>query len=472
MVGISSCGAYIPMYRLSRDLVGKAWGSGLQKGERSVANYDEDSITMAVEATFDCLQDIDHQNVDGLFFASTTSPYKEKQCSSIVVGAADLNREITTFDLANSLRAGTNALKAALETVRGGTLRNVLVTAADCRLGYPNSASEQNFGDAAAAFLISDSDVIATVEDSFSVCDDINDIWRMDGDTFVKSWEERWVLAYGYTKNMKQAISGVMKKRGLSAKDFTKAVFYAPDARSHLDLGRSLGFDTKTQLEDPLLATVGNAGAAHAMLMLVAALEEAKPGDRILLASYGDGSDAFILRVTEGIEKARKARGVKGYLTTKKMMPTYEKYLSYRQLLASPEELIRLFPAATVMWRTRNWSLSCHGSKCKRCGMVAFPIQRVCYGCQAKDEYEEVRLSDKKGKVFTFALDNLAGTPEPPVVQTIVESDEGKARIYCLMTDCDPSMVKVDMPVELTFRKIHQIGGFNNYFWKCRPIRE
>ncbi len=465
-----SFGVYVPFYRLSRDLIAKAWGGRSIGGERSVANYDEDSITMAVQAAVNCLGDIDRNKIDGLFFASTTFPYKEKQCSSIVAGAVDLRRDIITVDFANSLRGSTNALRLAIDTVSNKSARNVLVVAADSRLGYPQSLHEQSFGDGAAAILVGNSSPIAYIEAQVSISDDIIDVWRLDTDTFVRSWEDRWVLSYGYAKNVKEAVSRIMKENNLVAGDIARVAICAPEVRSQRELARDLGFTT-SQLQEPLLENIGNTGAAHPLLLLALALDEAKTGERILLASYGDGSDAFLLRVTKPIKEAKSHQDIKRHLATKKALPTYEKYLVYRQLLAQPEEFVRLFPSATVMWRTRNWVLAGHGSKCKRCGLVTFPIQRICYGCQAKDEYEEIRLTDKKGKVFTFSLDYLAGTPNPPVIQTIVES-EGGARIYCLMTDCEPEEVKVDMPVEMVFRKFHQIGGFHNYFWKCRPVRE
>lgn len=469
MVGIKSYGAYIPIVRMNRDIISKAWGTRSIGGERSVANYDEDSLTMAIEAVLDCMGGEDRQGIEGLFFASTTSPYKEKACSSIAATVADLNKEMWTCDFGNSLRAGTSALRAALSTVKSGERKNILVTAADCRLGTPRSVDEQTFGDGAAAVLLGDSDVIATIEDVYSVSDDITDVWRTDQDTFVRSWEDRWVLTNGYTNNMKAAISGIMKRQGLTPKDLARVVLYSPDARSHVSLAKSLGFDPKAQLQDPLITTVGNVGTAQPLVLLISALEESKPGDRILLASYGDGSDAFILQVTDAIERVKDKRGVKGSLERKIMLSSYEKYLAFRQLVALPEEFIKLFPSASVLWRTQKWALRCHGSKCKNCGLVSFPIQRVCFGCQSRDEFEEVRLSDKKGKVFTYSLDSLAGGVDPPTVQTIVESEEGGARIYCLMTDCNPKEVKVEMPVEMTFRRFHREGGFYNYFWKCRP---
>ena len=90
MAGVIAYGAYIPIYRLSREAIAQGWGSRSQGGERSVANYDEDSLTMAVEAGLDCLQGADYSRVDGLFYASTTAPYREKQCAVLAAAVLDL----------------------------------------------------------------------------------------------------------------------------------------------------------------------------------------------------------------------------------------------------------------------------------------------------------------------------------------------------------------------------------------------
>jgi hydroxymethylglutaryl-CoA synthase len=467
MSGIISYGAYVPLWRLSRDAIGAAWGR--------VANNDEDTVTMAVEAVLDCLAGTDRNSIDGLYFASTTSPFREKQCATLVAAAADLKPEIITADFTNSLRAGTTALRAALDAVNSDSAQNVIVVAADCRLGYPRSDYEQNFGDAAAALLVSKKgNPIANVKASYSTSNEMYDVWRLDKDTFVQSWEERFLIEHGYTENMSKAITALMKKQNLAAGDITKAVFYAPTARSQQQLARKLGFDPKTQLQDLLNNNLGVCGCAHALLLLVAALEVAKEGDKFLVASYGDGSDAFLIEATDGVDKTRSGRrGVKGFLASKQALPTYERYLSYRGMLEpQPGEPFRLFPAATTSWRERNWATRFHGSKCKNCGMTTFPIQRVCYNCQAKDNYEEVRLSDKRGKVFTFSLDNLAGRSDDPLIpQTVIESDLENTRIYCIMTDFDPKEIKIGMPVEMTFRRFYEGAGMYIYFWKCRPIR-
>ncbi len=475
MAGIISYGAYIPLWRLARDAIAAAWGSASSGGERSVANNDEDAITMASEAAIDCLAGLERERVDGLYFASTTSPYKEKECSTLVATAADLRAEIVTADFGNSLRAATAAFRAALDAVSGGSASQVLVTVSDCRIGYPRSTHEQTFGDAAVALLIGNTGKPAvTVEGTYSLSNELYDVWRLDKDIYVQSWEDRFIIEHGYMENMESAISGLLRKKALSARDVTKAVLYAPTSRAQQGLARRLGLDAKMQLQDLLIGNVGITGCAHALLMLVAALEEARADDRILVASYGSGCDAFLLRVNEEIEQVKdNRRGVRGYLNSRKPLSNYARYLSYRGLLEpQPGEPFRLFPAATTAWRERNWSIRMHGSKCRNCGTVAFPIERVCYGCRSKDDFEEVRLSDRKARVFTFTVDSLAGRSDDPAVPQIgVEFDYHNTRAYLLMTDCDPGEVKVDMPVEMTFRRLYEGAGMYNYFWKCRPIR-
>jgi hydroxymethylglutaryl-CoA synthase len=472
MAGIKAYGAYIPAFRLSRDAIAMAWGRSSLGGERSVANNDEDTATMATAAGLDCLSGEDRGEVDGLFFASTTPPYREKMTATLVAAALDLEREISTADYANSLRAGTSALKMACETVNGGSARGVLVLASDCRLGYPKSDMEQGFGDAAGALLFSKDGAIATLDVAHSISSEMMDAWRKPEDTFVRSWESRWVLGEGYSAIVQEAVAGILSKSGLGPADIRKAVVPAPDSRAHGRLMKDLGFD-RDQVQDPLLAQVGDCGSAQPLLMLASALEEAHPGDRILLVGYGDGADAFIFRVTDDIRHLPKKRGVRENLAARLPLASYERYLSYRGILETvPGEPFRLLPSATAYWRDRDAILRCYGSRCRQCGTLTYPPQRVCYSCRSKDDFEKVRLADRRGRVFTFSLDNLAGrSDDPVVVQTVVEMDPQGTRFYCMMTDCIPSEVRVGMEVELTFRRLYEGAGFYNYFWKCRPAR-
>ena len=169
MIGITSYGAYVPLRRLS---------TGPQT-EKAVANWDEDSLTMAVAAAIDCLGNIDRKSIDGLYFASTTPPYAEKLSATTAAWAIDLRRDILTADVTDSLRAGTGALKMAADTVRAGSAKNVLVTASDLRMGG-------DFADGAAAFVIGDKDVIATIEASYSLNNELLDVWRAGGSVLCR----------------------------------------------------------------------------------------------------------------------------------------------------------------------------------------------------------------------------------------------------------------------------------------------
>lgn len=472
MVGITSYGAYLPIYRLSRDTIANSWERGSLKGERSVANNDEDSVTMAVEASSDCLKGLDRKKVDGLFFATSNAPYKEKLGGGLIATILDLPEEIITADYANSLRAGTAALRSAVDAVKAGSANNILVTAADCRLAYPRSDQEQWFGDGAAAFSIGTTNVIATIEASSSINKEIMDVWRNDDDQYVKIGEGRFILNEGYMASMKEAISSILGKSGKKPSAITKLVLPSPDYRTHITLAKMLGFDPNSQLEDTLLGSVGHCGVAHPLMLLVAALEKSNPGDTILMASYGDGAEALLFHVTEELAKIKPRRGIKNYLQSKMMLTSYEKFLSFRgQLEAVPAEPFRTFPSASAYWREQNSILRCHGSRCKKCGRSIFPAQRICFNCRSKDDFEEIRYAEQVGEVFTFSIDRLAGrSDDPVVVQTVFEVDDG-ARFYLVMTDCDPETVNIGQEVEFTFRRIYEGAGFHNYFWKCRPVR-
>ena len=335
MVGIVSYGAYIPIYRLSLETIGSAWGKPAGRGEKAVANADEDSITMAVEAVLDCLTGRGREVVDRLYLASTTTPYREKQSASIVRAATDLREEIVTVDISNSLRGMTSAIDAAVNSVKAGAAKNVVVVASDTRVPAPNSEFEPLLGDGSAAFLIGDTDVAVSIEGSYSISSEFLDMWRKDGDSYPMSWEDRFVREEGYEKIIPAAVQTLMKNYGLTPKDFAKAVYYGPNARIHATLAKKMGFDPKTQVQDPMFNSIGNTGCALAPMMLVAALEEAKPGDKILFLTYGDGVDAYILQVTEQIEKIRDRRGIKRHLASKMMIPAYGQYLQMRGKLVN-----------------------------------------------------------------------------------------------------------------------------------------
>src|SRR5579871_274519 len=467
MVGITSYGAYVPMLRLPLAAIGGGKGGG--GPEKAVANWDEDGVTMAVAAAVDCLRGIDRASVDAVLFASTSYPFKEKQGAAIVAKALDLRRDVRTADLGDSLRAGTNALRAGADAIRAGSARRVLVVAGETRMAAPRTPLEASLGDGAAAFLLGADDVAVRFEAAHQVADEIIDVWRTEGDPFVHAWEDRFVVDHGYRANVREVVQRLFAATGLRPEAFVRVVLFGPDARRHALVARDLGFDA-TRVQDALVGKVGNAGAALWPLLLAASLEQAKAGERILVVSYGDGAESLVLETTPRVERLEGRRGVSWHLARRAELPSYDMYLRFRQLLATEHDRrAGAGLSATKHFRDRDSDVSLLGQRCRRCAQAQFPRQRVCFTCYARDEFEAVRLSDKIGTVKSFTFDNFAGSPNPPLVAGIVDV-EG-ARLYVQMTDVSPREVKLGMPVEMTFRKIHEAGGTPNYFWKSTPVR-
>lgn len=480
MVGITSYGAYIPWYRLNQKAITGAvgfMGNSAAPGEKAVANWNEDSITMAVAAGMDCLKGMERKNVDGLYFATTSQPYLSRQNSTIVSTALDLPAEIATADFVACTKSGTGALLSALAAVTGQELHNVLVTAADCRTGKPGGGQEHLYGDGGAALLIGSDNVIAKYEGHYSVSYDFPDRWQSVGERWEHSWEDRFIRDEGYTKIIPQAISGLLKKYNLNIKDFARIVFPGIYPREQLDICKKLGADGK-QVQPSTQDMIGDTGSASPLLMMVAALEDAKPGDKILLASYGSGSDALFFTVTDSIEKIKTGRsGFKKNLAYKKELATYEKYLAFRGAL-QVEVGIRgediTFTRNSTMWRNRASILSLRGTKCKRCGTPQFPAQRICVNpeCGAADEMESYPFYDKQAMLFTYTGDNLAPSFDPPAIYGILDFDGG-GRYWFDITDCELTQLKVGMPMEMTFRRkaLDEAHGQHVYFWFATPVR-
>lgn len=479
-IGISAYGVYIPRYRLSRKTISEAMGwlsPGASPGEKAVANYDEDSLTMAAAAGSDCLKDINRAGVYSLYFASTTFPYREREGAAIIATALDLSPNLRTADMANSLKAGTGAIITAYDSVKAKGADNILVCGSDSRLGKPGSPQEMIFGDGAAAFLLSSNGVIASLEGWYSTSYDFSDYRRSEGDKFVRATEDRFIRQAGYTRFIPEAISGLLKKYKLETKDFAKVAYPCLNFREHAAIGKRLGFQPE-QIQEPLFSPIGETGVASPLILLVAMLEEAKPGDNILLASYGNGAEALFFKVTEEIAKVKDRERLKKSLTDKRELASYEKYLTFRGIIpvevgggegeVAPTKL-------PLTWRERKAILSLYGSKCKRCGTPQYPPQRICVNpdCGAVAEMEDYRFADKKGIIFSYTADNVASSISPPLLYGMIDF-EGGGRFVFELADCDEDSTKIGMPVAMSLRRkyIDEPRGIHGYFWKAIPIRE
>ncbi|MBN2397153.1 MAG: hydroxymethylglutaryl-CoA synthase family protein [Deltaproteobacteria bacterium] len=481
MVGITSYGAYIPWYRMNRAIIFEQLGwfnpanASVARGEKAVANYDEDSVTMAVAAALDCLGGQSREGVDGLYLASTSLPFAQRQNAVIVSQGLDLPPGVRTADFGGSTKVGTTALLAALDAAESGSM---MVCASENRLAKPGSSQEHTYGDGAAAFLTGNEDVLAQFKGSFSVSTDFIDFRRTQEEKFPHAWEERWIRDAGYARIIPQAVAGLLDRHDLKIADFAKVILACPVAGAVKGLLAAIGASPE-QMQDTMMDRVGDTGAALPLMMLAAALEEAHAGDKLLVASYGSGSDALWFEVTDRIEAFRTGarQGVKGHLAARNDLSVYGKYLVFRNLI--PLEVgIRgeeVTPTAmTVLGRDGNAISALVGSRCRACGTPQYPKQRICVNpdCGAVDDMEEYRFSDKTGTLTAYTGDNLAFSWDPPQIYGLVDFEDG-GRILLDLTDCSLDSVKVKMPVTLSFRRKYADPqrGYYGYFWKAVPVK-
>ncbi len=471
MTGIVSYGAYIPYYRLKKDTVAQAYGKHAGKGAKAVANYDEDSITMAVAAAMDAIANCDKTGMSAVYFASSSSPYKENQAAAELAAVLDLDQGIRTADFANTLRAASSAMLAGFDAAeKTGGLS--LVTASDCRLGAADGKLETELGDAAAAFVLGSEDLLAVLDGSASVSQSAADEWRASDDRFVRNWDVRYANTQLYTPMVTKAVTTLLKQLGLTAADFSKLVLYGHDDKTRTGLAAKLGFQPE-QIAPSMFGDIGNTGNAAAGLMLCSVLDKASCGDRILVVTYGEGCDAMAFTVTEKAGRYKPVRPVENLLKHMDDSLVYGKYLKWRGLITCepqkrPDQERSALPD---YFRNYKKNHNLYGCRCTECGTAVFPPQRVCVHCHSIDKMEPYSFLDKKGHIRTFTIDGLSLSLDPPNILVVLEF-EGGGKLMTYLVECKKENVHVGMNVRPTYRKMFTANGIHTYFWKVIPEEE
>lgn len=466
MYGIQAYGTYVPFYRLKKATVAAAYGAAGKKGEKAVAYYDEDSLTMAVAAALEAAEGKSSAAVQAVSFATTTSPYKEKLCATQIAACLSAGKQIRTTDFAGSLRCCADAMLAAKDS--GLT---TMVATGDCRLGACDGQYENDLGDGAAAFLLGQEDLLAEIVDSVSVSMDIHDMWRSDSDRYVRFWDVRYANSTHYEPMVKQAVKALLEKTGLTAADITTIVNYAHEDRHRMAVAAKMGF-TPEQIPAGLYNDIGNTGAAAAPMLLASVLDKAKPGDKILYVSYGDGCVAMLLQVTDRIAQLRPAQTVAQKIAGKDNSLPYGKYLKWKDFLdcepqRRPDQERSSLPDFFRNYEKNNAMV---GSVCTKCGTPHFPPQRVCAQCHAVDEMSPYSFLGKKATVRTFTLDGQSISKDPPNYLVVVDF-VGGGKMMTYMVDCKAEDIYVGMEVKLSFRQMFTAGGIHTYFWKVVPAQ-
>jgi 3-hydroxy-3-methylglutaryl CoA synthase len=407
--------------------------------------------------------------VDTLLFATLSPAYAEKLDAATIQAALDLPEAMGSLALGGSSRMGLAALLLGLDLAAAG--KRALVCASDLVVGAPGSARESQGGDGAVAFLTGpDGEAIARVLGQASATIEILDTWRLPDDRFARQWEERFA-ADAMAPAIADAATRALAAGGVDPKTLATVILDGSNPRAMASLPRTLGL-TPAQIADPLATSVGRTGCAHAGLLLARALDQAKPGDRILVVGAADGVDALVLEVTGRIADLPPRRTVDRWIASKRADVPYNAYLKWRGILPfeAPRRPDPERPAGPPMRRHERWKLAFVGSRCTRCRAGHLPPQRVCVKCGAVDQMTDERFADTSCAVATYTLDHLAYSLHPPVVAAFVDY-EGGGRFSCELTDVDPSAVAIGDRLEMTFRRLFTAQGVHNYFWKARPGR-
>lgn len=484
LASIVSCAAYVPHLRLERARIAQAleWlgppAGGPVSGSRAICSWDEDALTMAVEAGRRCLASVAHAGCvpTSVTLASTTHPFADRSNATLVSSALDLPESTRTSDRSGSLRAATTALAELAQRDDGGAS---LLIASDARLARPGSAQELQFGAGAAAVLtVPDPKPAglvpsATVVSAENLSADFVDHYRMSGERFDYALEERWIRDEAVMKLVGTTIARALANARLGAADVDHLVM--PGSRANVRRVAQAAGLANARPQDDFREECGDTGTGHPLLMLAAALEAAKPGQRIVLVGFGQGVDALVLIAREGAGRpAGPALG--DALGQGRPEPYYTRYLAHGGLL-EPHFGMRAErdsrTAHTVAWRKRRQITAFVGGRCRACATVQFPKSRVCVNpeCRRPDTQEDHRLAETIGRVKSFTEDWQAYSPRPPYVYGNVELEAG-GNLLMEFADLDPGELRVGDRVKFVFRikDFDRMRAYRRYFWKAKKV--
>lgn len=316
-VGIIGYGAYIPRRRIKVEEIAKVWGAdapsykkGLELRQKSVPGLDEDTITIAVEASRNALARaaIDPAEIGAVYVGSESHPYAVKPSGATVAEAIGAVPDCHCADLEFACKAGSEGMFVAYGLVRAGLIKYGLGVGADTSQGAPGDALEYSAAAGGAAFIMGadDEKMIATIDETFSFMTDTPDFWRREHMHYPRHGG-RFTGEPAYFRTVMGSVGGILEKSGMQPSDFAHVIFHQPNGKFPKRVGKRLGF-TPEQIEvGRVVPLLGNTYSGASPVGLTAVLDIAKPGDRVLMCSYGSGagSDSFILTVKERIDAVR-----------------------------------------------------------------------------------------------------------------------------------------------------------------------
>lgn len=316
MIGIVSYGAYIPHFRIKPSLIAQTWGKEVKEIEKSlgvfekaVASYDEDAITLAIEAAQKSILNgqIDPTKIGGITIGSESHPYAVKPSSTVVAEILGMGNDYLAADLEFACKAGTAGIQLLSGLITQNKTKYVLAIGSDVSQSRPADVLEYTASSAAAAFVLGKQNTIADILDFTSYSSDTPDFWRKDSEKFP-SHAGRFTGSPAYFAHVLGASTKMLKQVKMNPSDFDFAVFHMPNAKFPKEAAKKLGFSPKQLEAGFIVEQIGNPYSASSMVGLAATLDVSKPGDKIFMCSYGSGagSDAFVFEVTHEIKNHQK----------------------------------------------------------------------------------------------------------------------------------------------------------------------
>lgn len=353
----------------------------------------------------------------------------------------------------------------------------LLFLTAEKRRTRAASPQEMNYGDGAAALLLDKGPGIAELVAHESVTTDFVDHYRGDGRAYDYAWEERWIRDEGYNKIVPPVIKALLDKTKLKGGDIAKFVMPCTLRGLAASIAKKQGI-ADTAVHDNLHASMGDAGAAHPLVLLVHALQEAKPGDKIMLVSFGQGCDALLFEVKPAIADLKPRQGIKGYLARRKPETNYNKFLAFNEVVDQEKGMraeLDKQTALSTLYRKRDMLLGMVGGKCRQCGTLQYPKSKICVNpnCNAMHSQDDHPFADMPARILSYTADLLTYSPDPPQHYGMVQFEDG-GRLMADFTDVDVGKVDAGMPMRMVFRvkEYDPARGFTKYFWKATPAGE
>lgn len=476
MTGITALAIHLPRLRLQRAAMAAAMGwlcpRGEARGARTLAYWDEDPITMGVAAARACLAQAERNgvpeartNVRALTFATTTPVFAEPQQASLVHAALRLPEATRTQDVGGTMRCGLLALHAALESNDPA-----LLIAADMPLNNPGGMAEMRYSDGGVSTLVGYGPSLLAYRGGASLSAPFIERYRAPDRPLATDWEERWVREEGFLDLVPRAIAEALGKAQLSAADIDHFVLPCVIPGAVKAVAQAAGL-ARAKLAQALDLECGDTGSAHALVMLARAMEDMRPGERVLVAQFGQGATALVLEATDAI--TRFPASTSAVLADGVAEANYLKLPIFRGLMPWERGLRGRFPvneALTTAYRNSEALLGFVGSRSPETGQVQFPPSRLAVaeaGLFAQTQ-QPCPLADLGGTVATATADRLAFSRSPPNCYGLIDIPGG-ARLMMDFTDPDAERLSPGDAVRFAFRikDLDERTGFRRYFWKA-----